>query len=383
LTRTVFSVSQVNRYVKKTLEADALLAGLFIEGEISNFNAHTSGHFYFSLKDESAAVNSVMFKSHAEEIAFVPKNGMKVIAFGRLSLYEKTGQYQLYIEFLEPSGVGGLLLAFARLKEKLEAEGLFDFSRKKEIPPFAKTVAIITSPTGAAVQDILRIIRERNRAVKIIVCPAIVQGENAAADLIRAIGEANDYGGIDTIILGRGGGSVEDLQAFNDEALARAIAASKIPIISAVGHETDFTIADFVADKRAPTPTAAALIAVYDYEQIAEYLRELQDALSTNAVEKIRESFAITKNFLKNLSRGIDTRLAHEHQNLSHTTALLEKVSPYTIFKRGFALTQNENGTAITSVKNLSPGQNIKITWADGEATAKILIKKAIRCPQK
>lgn len=370
--RTVFTVTQVNRYVKKMLEADALLAGLFIEGELSNFNAHSSGHLYFTLKDAGAAISGAMFKSHAVNLNFTPKSGMKVIAFGRLGLYEKTGQYQIYVEYLEPAGIGGLQLAFAQLKEKLEAEGLFAQSRKRAIARFATSIAVITSPTGAAVQDIIRIIRERNRAVKIIIAPAIVQGENAAADLVRAIREVNEFGGADTIILGRGGGSVEDLWAFNEEVLARAIAASKIPIISAVGHETDFTISDFVADMRAPTPTAAAQMAVYDQRQVFEYVRELQSELSQGLIEKVHERFNTVKTYLTHLSRATNERLASEWKNLAHTEELLEKVSPYTIFKRGYALAQNEKGMAVTSVKNLTPGQNIEITWADGKATAEI-----------
>jgi len=377
-TRTVFSVAQVNRYVKKALEADALLAGLFVEGELSNFNAHSSGHLYFTLKDDSAAISGVMFKGSAMDLNFVPKSGMKVIAFGRLSLYEKTGQYQLYVEYLEPAGIGGLQLAFSQLKEKLEAEGLFAKERKREIPPFAKAVAVITSPTGAAVRDIIKIIRERNRTVKIIISPAIVQGENAAQDLVRAICEVNEFGGVDVIILGRGGGSVEDLWAFNEEILARAVVASKIPIISAVGHETDFTITDFVADLRAPTPTAAAQTAVYDQQQILEYLYEMKEELSQAIEEKIRERRNDLKTFFANISRAVNTRLLHERQSLTHLEELLEKISPYAIFKRGYALTQYENAV-ITSVKKLKQGQNIKITYADGYAGAEI---KEIKEPE-
>ncbi|MCL2223805.1 MAG: exodeoxyribonuclease VII large subunit [Defluviitaleaceae bacterium] len=369
--RTVFTVAQVNKYVKKTLEADALLAGLFVEGELSNFNAHSSGHLYFTLKDAGAAISGVMFKGSAMDLAFVPRSGMKVVVFGRLSLYEKTGQYQLYVEYMEPAGVGGLQLAFAQLKEKLEAEGLFSQERKRALPPFVNTVAIITSPTGAAVRDIIRIIRERNRAVKIILAPAIVQGENAAADLVRAIREVNEFGGADVIILGRGGGSVEDLWAFNEEILARAVADSAIPIISAVGHETDFTISDFVADLRAPTPTAAAQTAVYDQHQLCEYLSEMQAELSQALSDKILQRRVGLKTLLASLSRAANTRLLHERQTLSHMETLLEKTSPFTIFKRGYALTQHEN-TPITSVKTLHTGQNIKITYADGQAFATI-----------
>lgn len=368
-TRTVFTVTQVNHYVKKVLESDALLAGLFVEGELSNFNSHSSGHMYFTLKDSSAAINGVMFKSHAEELKFTPKSGMKVIAFGGLSLYEKTGQYQFYVEYLEPAGIGSLQLAFAQLKEKLEAEGLFAHSRKRAIARFANTVAVITSPTGAAVQDIIRIIRERNSAVKIIISPAIVQGENAAKDLVRALREVNEHGMADVIILGRGGGSVEDLWAFNEEILVRAVAVSEIPVISAVGHETDFTITDFVADMRAPTPTAAAQMAVYDRRQVLEQIHEKERALSQGIIKSVRNKHAAVKTHLTQASHAINKRFAREWQSLSYMEELLEKVSPYTIFKRGFALTQSEN-LPITGVKDLSLGQNIEITWADGKAYA-------------
>lgn len=364
--KTVFSVAQVNRYVKKMLDNDALLAGLFVEGEISNFNAHSSGHFYFTMKDQNAAISAVMFASHTESINFLPKNGMTVVAFGRLSLYEKTGQYRLYAEFMEPAGVGEAHLSVEQLGKKLEAEGLLDPRRKREIPNFAKTIAVVTSPTGAAIQDIIKTIRERNRAVKIIIAPAVVQGENAASDIVRALGEVNGHGEADVIILGRGGGSVEDLQAFNEETVARAIVASKIPVISAVGHETDFSIADSVADFRAATPTAAAQIAAFDQKSAHAHLNNLQSGLTRAVTENLRENFDETKFFLQNLTRAANERLANEWKTLAHREALLEKVSPYAAWKRGFALTD------YTSVKDLSVGQNIKITFSDGTAIAKI-----------
>ncbi|MCL2197447.1 MAG: exodeoxyribonuclease VII large subunit [Defluviitaleaceae bacterium] len=366
ISRMVFTVTQVNRYVKKALEADALLAGLFIEGELSNFNAHSSGHLYFTLKDAGAAISGVMFKSHAGGLDFMPKSGMKVIAFGHLSLYEKTGQYQLYVEFLEPAGIGGLQLAFAQLKEKLEKEGLFDAARKREIPRFAQTIAVITSPTGAAVQDIIRIIRERNPSVKILISPAIVQGEAAAADLVRAVTEVNEYGKADVIIIGRGGGSIEDLHAFNDETLARAIRASKIPVISAVGHETDFTIADFVADLRAPTPTAAAQIAAFDLAATHAHIDDLRHDLSRAVSASVQARRADIKSHLATLSRAMDYHIGCFGTKLTNLEIMLDKVSPYTLFKRGFALTK------ITSVKELTIGQDIEITWADGKANATI-----------
>jgi exodeoxyribonuclease VII large subunit len=367
--RTVFSVAQVNHFVKKMMDTDALLAGLFVEGELSNFNAHSSGHLYFTLKDENAAIGGVMFKGSAMALPFTPKSGMRVVIFGKIGIYEKAGQYQLYADYMEPAGVGGLQSAFEQLKEKLETEGLFDGARKREIPQFVKSVAVITSPTGAAVMDVIRVIREKNRAVKIIVSPALVQGENAPADVVRALGEVNEYGVADVIILGRGGGSAEDLQAFNDEALARAVAASEIPVISAVGHETDYTITDFVADLRAPTPTAAAQTAVYDQRQLADYLHETFLMATAAINRRIGNRRREIKMLTSQLSRCATTRLTHERQELTRLEQLLEKISPQAIFDRGYALTQSEN-VPITSVKNLKHGQNIEITYADGQASA-------------
>lgn len=368
--RTVFSVGQVNRYVKKALESDPLLAGLFIAGEISNFNAHSSGHFYFTMKDENAAVDAVMFKNSAQGLKFQPKNGEKIIAFGRLSLYEKTGKYQFYAEYMEIEGIGAARQAFDELKQKLEAEGLFAQERKRQIPKYAKTIAIITSPTGAAVQDILKTIRERNPAAKIILRPAAVQGENAAAELTLAVAEVNARAPhADVIIIGRGGGSAEDLAAFNDEGLVRAIGDSKIPVISAVGHETDFSLCDFAADIRAATPTAAAQIAAFDARQMLEYIRELQTGISDALAQKARDVSLRAEALSSRLTRAINTRLANEARRLSHAESLLEKVSPYAIFARGYALTQTAD-TTITSIKDITIGQKIKITYADGTAAA-------------
>ena len=372
MARQVFTVSQVNRYVKRMLEADALLAGVFIEGELSNFNIHSSGHLYFTLKDANAAISGVMFKSHTLNLSFAPQNGMKVIAFGQLSLYEKTGQYQLYVEIFEPAGVGGLQLAFRQLSEKLQNEGLFDQEHKRSVPAFAKTVAVITSPTGAAVHDIIHTITVRNPAVKIVVVPTKVQGEGAATDLAQAIKDVNAWGKADVIILGRGGGSIEDLWAFNEEILARVIAASKTPIISAVGHETDFTIADFVADVRAATPTAAAVAAVYDHKQMVEHLQNLQKELHENTIIGIIDRFTNAKFLLGQLNRQVKSRIAKEWQDLAHQETLLEKVSPYTAFKRGYALVRNEQSRLVTTTQDLTLGQTLKLTWADGTAEATI-----------
>jgi len=364
MARQVFTVSQVNRYVKRMLEADALLAGVFIEGELSNFNLHSSGHMYFTLKDANAAISGVMFKSHTENLNFSPQNGMKVIAFGQLSLYEKTGQYQIYVEIFEPSGVGGLQLAFRQLSERLQNEGLFDEHRKRPIPQYAKTIAVITSPTGAAVHDIVRTIRTRNLVARVIVVPAKVQGEGAATDLAQAIRDTNNYGA-DVIILGRGGGSIEDLWAFNEEILARAIAASKIPIISAVGHETDFTIADFVADARAATPTAAAVAAVYDHRQVSQHVADIRATLDECMADCLRSHTQSLKDMNTLINERSQTRISRAWQTLSHHEAMLDKVSPYAAFRRGYALVHSQ-GEPVTQATGLAAGQELELFWADG-----------------
>ena len=371
-TRQVFTITQVNRYVKQMLEADALLAGLFMEGEISNFNAHSSGHLYFTIKDPAAALSSVMFASYADGLAFIPQNGQKVIVYGRLSLYEKSGQYQLYVEYMEPAGIGGLQLAFAQLVEKLQAEGLFEEDRKRPIPAYPTCVAVITSPTGAAVQDIIRVVRERNPAIRLVIAPALVQGQGASEDLARALKEVNAWGEADVIILGRGGGSVEDLWAFNEENTARAIAASKIPVISAVGHETDITISDLVADRRAPTPTAAAQMVAYDHAQAVAFLKGELGALHTAIKGNIINCHAQGRALLSLLTRQAAFRLAHERQSLAHSTQLLEKVSPYAAFRRGFALVHDTAGQAVTSAK-IEKGTPLTLQFADGNVAVKTI----------
>ena len=259
----VLSVSQINFFIKSLIEGDGRMRDIYARGEISNFTDHyRSGHLYFSLKDEKSVLKAVMFSSAAHRLRFHPKEGMRVIVRGRVAVYEPGGQYQFYVEEMQPDGVGALSLAFEQLKEKLAAEGLFAEEHKRPIPPFPARIGVITSPTGAAVQDIRNILSRRWPAAEIMFCPVLVQGEDAAAQLTAAVKLMNAQKAADVIIIGRGGGSAEDLAAFNDETLARAVFASKIPVISAVGHETDFTIADFVADVRAPTPSAAAELAV-------------------------------------------------------------------------------------------------------------------------
>ena len=276
----VFSVTQINRYIRELIEKDFILQSLWIKGEISNYKRHSSGHLYFTLKDEESAINCIMFRGNAQMLPFEPENGMEAVVCGYISIYEKTGQYQFYGELIQPVGIGALTAAYDRLKNKLEKEGLFDGDFKREICSKPETVAVITSPTGAAVRDIINIAKRRNKSVRIVVAPVLVQGENAAASIVNALKAVNNWGGADTIILGRGGGSIEDLWAFNEESVARAIFASDIPVISAVGHETDFTISDFVADLRAPTPSAAAELAVNDVEGDLAVLNSVRQRLN-------------------------------------------------------------------------------------------------------
>lgn len=280
------SVHTLTKYIKRKFDADPYLNDIHVKGEISNFKRHSSGHMYFTLKDEKARLLSVMFASANRTLKFMPENGMKVLATGSVSVYEAGGSYQLYVKSMQPDGIGALYLAFEQLKEKLEKEGLFQ--NRRPIPAYPKVIGVITSPTGAAVRDIITTIRRRYPVAEIILHPALVQGENAAPSIVKAIEQANRIGKADVLIVGRGGGSIEELWAFNEEVTARAIFASSIPVISAVGHETDFTIADFAADLRAPTPTAAAELAVPHIDDVREKILHLQTRLIRNMREKVR-----------------------------------------------------------------------------------------------
>lgn len=392
----VYTVSQVNRYIKKVIENDFFLSELYIEAEISNFKVHSSGHIYFTLKDSGASINAVMFKSNAEKLKFVPENGIKVIANGYISLYEKTGQYQIYVSSLEVAGVGGLYLAFEQLKARLEKAGVFDQKHKKAIPTMPKTVAVITSPTGAAIRDIINVAGRRNPNVELVVVPTLVQGENAGSDIVKAIDKVNRWGKADVIILGRGGGSIEDLWAFNEEIVARAIFKSEIPIISAVGHETDFTIADFIADLRAPTPSAAAEIAVPEGNSINQKVISYYDKINKSMVEKINEynsRFKVAQNsygfrgfydlirdnqiYINKLSDRLYSRLNHNvvenKLRLKNCIDNIENKSPLNLLKKGYLIVCDENEKVIKSKNDVKVGDKVSVKADDGSFRAEVI----------
>lgn len=393
-TPTVLTVTQLNNYVKTLLENDDVLSMFFITGEISNFKRHTSGHLYMSLKDNGGVIRAVMFSSYAARLRFEPSDGMKVIIRGRVSLYTKDGSYQLYVEDIEPDGLGALSLAFEQLKEKLQKEGYFNESRKKALPIFPKKVGVITSATGAAVRDILTVLKRRYPIAEVVIYPVPVQGDGAAEKIALAITLFNEKKAADVLIIGRGGGSIEELWAFNEEIVARAIYNSKIPIISAVGHETDFTISDFVADHRAPTPSAAAEIAVPDIMELkssmissgAYIYRLLNDRL---AAEKMRlenlkkarvlqSPFALTDEvrqktdeLYQKMNSIMNTKLSLEKERLKGSCGRLTALSPLAVMARGYSIVYN-NGKIISDAIQLKNGSEIEVMFNKGSVKAEV-----------
>ncbi|MGG0754710.1 exodeoxyribonuclease VII large subunit [Brevibacillus laterosporus] len=330
----VMSVAELNRYVKRMMEGDLRLADVWIRGEISNFTHHHSGHMYFTLKDKDSRLKIVMFASYNRFLTFIPKNGTKAIVRGSISVFERDGAYQLYARELQPDGIGALFLAYEQLKEKLQQEGLFASERKRALPRFPKTIGVVTSPTGAAIRDIITTLKRRYPQAGITLAPAIVQGVEAPASIIRAIRNMNQYQ-VDVMIVGRGGGSIEELWAFNDEAVARAIVASQVPVISAVGHETDFTIADFVADMRAATPTAAAELAVPHYLEWMERIKQLDHrlarALQTQLQEKRTHLQRLQQSYgLKNPLRRVEER----RQRIDEVTLRLSAIMKMKVVRK-------------------------------------------------
>lgn len=392
----VLSVSQLNRYIKMNFDADENLANIFISGEISNFTNHyRTGHLYFTLKDDSAAVRAVMFNSSAKRLKFMPEDGMKVIARGRVSVYEASGQYQLYVDDMQPDGVGVLNLAYEQLKEKLQKEGLFSELHKKPLPPYPEKVGVITSPTGAAVRDIINVLGRRFPYAEIVFCPVLVQGDGAHLQLTDAVNLFNSERAADVIIIGRGGGSIEDLWEFNDEGLARAVYNSEIPVISAVGHETDFTICDFVADMRAPTPSAAAELAVPDANELQYALSALKNRMFLNvssgiADRRSRLEYLTSKGVLKspdemlsNRSQRLDTafskmlssyenRIGGKKVEFISTATALSKLDPMSVLMRGFAFVSDKNGKNVYSSQALAKGDKINVRFHDGSAVCEV-----------
>ena len=395
--RQAITVTQLNEYIKTKLESDPMLNRVLVKGEISNFvNHYKTGHFYLSLKDEGGLIRAVMFRMNASKLRFVPENGMKVICEGRVSSYVKDGSVQLYISDMEPDGIGALYIAFEQLKKKLEAEGLFDPAYKKPLPKYPRRVGIITAATGAAIRDMINVSGRRFPLAELVLYPSLVQGDGAPAQLIRGLEVFNTSCPVDVIILGRGGGSLEDLWAFNDENLARAIFASRIPVISAVGHETDFSISDFVADLRAPTPSAAAELAMPEAGEVKRKLHNVIDRMSLvteNRIKNLRRSLETLASCpqMQSQMRLIDDRrmailnLDREMENLMSRlldrkkssllqgAAKLDALSPLAVMSRGYSALFNEKGETINKNEQIKAGDRVKVRLSDGTAKAEIL----------
>lgn len=393
--RQVFTVTALNEYIKMKLETDEALMRVFIRGEISNFTNHKSGHFYFTVKDETSRIAAVMFRSSASKLAFIPENGMKVIVGGRVSAYVRDGQYQIYVDTLEPDGVGALYIAYEQLKAKLGAEGLFDEAKKKPLPRYPMRIGVITSPTGAAIRDIINILGRRFPIAEVVLYPSLVQGESAAPQLIEGLRYFNEKKNVNVIIIGRGGGSLEDLWAFNSEALVREVAASELPVISAVGHEIDFTLCDFAADRRAPTPSAAAELAVPERYELKrklgnvtarlELLEGKKLELLRSTLERMKKSRALTdpRNFIddKRMALGIAEDklynritflLERKKSALAGKTAKLDAMNPLSVLSRGYGAAFASDGTVIRSVAQVEKGSDISLMLSDGTVRATV-----------
>lgn len=393
--RMILSVTQINEYIRALISQDEVLSMIMVRGEISNLTIHRTGHIYFTLKDETSVLKSVMFRSSAQRIKFALKEGMNVIVYGRISLYTPSGQYQLYAEDIQPDGIGALYIAYEQIKEKLAKEGLFDPSRKKPIPKIPTTIGIITSPTGAAIHDMINVMGRRFPLAKLLLYPALVQGDTAYKSLISGLEYFNNTKSVDVIIIGRGGGSMEDLWAFNNVDLAYAIAKSDIPIISAVGHESDFTICDFVADLRAPTPSAAAELAVpnaltvrndinksiADIEkklilQIQQYRKQIGILSSSRVLsskEELLDAYKMKINLLSDkLDDNIQRILKEKNHILGIACAKLQAISPLNTLGRGYAMVQNEQGEVVVSVDKIKTDETIDISFVDGRIHATV-----------
>ena len=386
----IFSVSGLNGYIKNVMDSDGILAGLYVRGELSNYKIYPSGHHYFTMKDQESSLRCVMFKGSASKLRFKPENGMSVISFGRISVYPRDGAYQLYVSEIVPDGVGDLAAAYEQLKEKLYNEGLFDERHKKPLPRFPRVIAVVTSSAGAAVRDIIRVLRLRWPAVKVVVIPVRVQGAEAPPEIVSALQYANTYRVADLIITGRGGGSIEDLWAFNDERVARAIFASDIPVISAVGHEPDVTISDFVADVRAATPSNAAELAVPDIAEVRDMLltsearvwqammRELKakrqtlNGFKSKRVMQSPRYYIDDKKLLLDhsqdrLTAAMQRRVSANRERFARLAASLDAMSPLKVLGRGYAIARRNDGTIIRNASDVSQGDRITLRLQEDE----------------
>lgn len=392
----IYTVSEVNGFIKNVIDGIPQLSGIYIRGELSNYKIYPSGHHYFTLKDGEGALRCVMFKGSAMKLRFRPENGMQVIAYGRISVFPRDGAYQLYCSQLSPDGVGDLYVAFEQLKDKLYREGLFDEGHKKPLPRYPQRIAIVTSSAGAAIHDMIRILRRRYPIARVLLLPVRVQGVEAPPEIVGAIRYANRWKLADVLITGRGGGSMEDLWAFNDENVARAIYASRIPVISAVGHEPDVTISDFVADLRAATPSNAAELAVPDqneqYAALDQLSRRLGRAVSRRLdgarflLERARRcrtlqdpmSYVDDRRVLldyqrEKLAHGLRGTLGRERERFARRAATLDAISPLKVLGRGYAIPRNEDGHVVRSIREAHPGDKLELRMADGSIDCKVL----------
>lgn len=400
----IFEVSQVNEYIKARMDADELLNGLFIRGELSNYKVYPSGHHYFTMKDANAALRCVMFRYSAMRLRFRPENGMKVIAVGRISVFPRDGAYQLYCEDLMPDGAGDLNVAFEQLKARLEAEGLFDRAHKKPLPQYPHRIAIITSGAGAAIMDMLRILARRYPLSKVMILPVRVQGTEAPAEIAGAIRYANRYQLADVIITGRGGGSLEDLWAFNDERVARAIYASEIPVVSAVGHEPDVTISDYVADVRAATPSNGAELVAPDRQELLRHIAQLSARMTTMMEKQLSLSrrqldMLAKKRVLQSPMHYIEDKrlaldyvhrrliassqqlLAGKKQKFISLTAKLDAMSPLKVLSRGYSVTHRADGSVLRASSEVAPGDEITVQLLHGSVRAEVLETREEKTP--
>jgi exodeoxyribonuclease VII large subunit len=394
MNRQAISVSELNKYIKGLMESDYGLKNIFVKGEISNFKLHSSGHMYFTLKDEGSKIKCIMFKFNNAGLKFMPEEGMNVIVFGNISIYERDGQYQLYCSKMEPDGVGGLYLAYEQLKEKLQRQGLFDQAIKKPIPIFPRRIGIGTSQTGSVIRDIINVATKRYNKVNLLLYPVKVQGDGAAESIIEAIEYFNTRDDIDVIIIGRGGGSIEELWAFNIEELAYAIRKSKIPVVSAVGHETDFTIADFVADLRASTPSHAAELCVPNYDELKFRITQLSKNLVGSTQDNIKNKRNTIENKVRIVERysplniiaqqiqyvdnlqnkiiySINNQLTAKKNSFVMLANRIDDLSPIKVIKRGYGYVE-KNEQVIETIKKINVGDTIKLHMHDGSAKCRI-----------